>query len=165
MPRQKKKPPTPDNVRNAAVQPPRAPTGLPQGEHQALVQSQQQQPMADAQGRLSAAIAAANPQDPNSAPMGAGDALLQPTARPDEPVTAGLPMGAGPGPEAMQAPAIPTTPDDYELARYLPMLELLADRPNSTAQTRNFVRRMRGSLPANVNMEDVVKHVNPQPPG
>lgn len=29
--------------------------------------------------------------------------LTQPTARPDEPVTAGLPIGAGPGPEILQA--------------------------------------------------------------
>jgi hypothetical protein len=30
--------------------------------------------------------------------------LSAPTARPNEPVTAGLPMGAGPGPEAMTQP-------------------------------------------------------------
>ena len=44
--------------------------------------------------------------------QGAGAGLLtQPTARPDEPLTAGLPIGRGPGPEALslrppQAPGI-----------------------------------------------------------
>jgi hypothetical protein len=78
---------------------------------------------------------------------GAGGGLARPTDRPGEPLTAGLPIGPGPGPEALTQP-----PDFYaeDLGRFrdvLPTLEVLASLPTSSIQTRNFVRRLRGAIP------------------
>lgn len=70
--------------------------------------------------------------------------LTDPTARPGEPVTAGVPVGAGPGPEAL---GLPDENGVEDLALYLPMLEWMASQPGASAQTRNFVRRLRGAAP------------------
>lgn len=91
------------------------------------------------------------------APLGAGAMMLDQTANPLEPVTHGLPIGPGAGPEAISAPAVPDTVDDFRMASYLPALEALADLPNTTAATRAFVRRIRGTLPANITMASIVK--------
>jgi len=72
--------------------------------------------------------------------------FARPTERPTEPITAGLPMGAGPGPEVL-ANQPSGDPDLTRLAPYLPMLEFLASRPDSTVSMRNFVRRLRGAMP------------------
>jgi len=133
------------------VQPARAPTGLPYGEHQALMEQQSAVPLDNAQGRLQAGIDAAQ-----VSPLGPGDALTQPTALPQEPVTAGVPIGPGPGPDAVPTPMVPQNPDSAELLRYLPMLEALADQPNATYATRNFVRRVRGSIPPQLDMSTLV---------
>lgn len=73
--------------------------------------------------------------------------LDAPTANPDEHVLAGAPVGPGPGPEAL---AVNTAPDEdmAKLAVYLPVLELAASQPNSSAALRQFVRSIRGNLPA-----------------
>lgn len=84
---------------------------------------------------------------PMPAPGSLG-AFNRPTERPDEPITAGLPSGPGPGPEVLGA--LGEEPDQGELrdmAVYLPMLEMLASLPDSTMATRNFVRRLRGAVP------------------
>jgi hypothetical protein len=157
MPRTRK-PVTPEAEAHASVQPPRAPTGLPQGEHAALISSQQAQPVDNQQGRLQMAIqAAAAGQAP---PLGDGAALGMPTQLPDQPVTAGLPMGAGPGPEAVPAPIVPTTIDDQNMARRLPMLEAMADRPDASDQLRSWVRRLRGTMPPSITMASIAQ----QPP-
>lgn len=71
------------------------------------------------------------------------------TERPDEPVTTGVPVGPGAGPEVLaEMPMQEREQDIAALAPYLPVLELLASQPNSTASTRNFVRRLRGGMPA-----------------
>lgn len=68
--------------------------------------------------------------------------LAEPSSRPDEPVTSGLPMGPGAGPEALTAfPADQSGVAD--LASYLPMLEFIASQPGSSPQTRQLVRRLR----------------------
>ena len=83
--------------------------------------------------------------------------LGNPSDRPDEPVTAGLGVGPGGGPEMLQGfqqPAPGPNPDVLRLARHLPMLEMLASRPNTSATTRSFVRRLRASLPADFDFND-----------
>lgn len=85
-------------------QPARAPTGLPYGQHQALVQAQQAVPLpqqpavpppaAGFDGALSAALAA---RPPDLVPLSA------PSQRRNEPTTTGLSSGAGPGPEILAA--------------------------------------------------------------
>lgn len=96
--------------------------------------------------------AAAPPANPAPAPStGAGPAPvppggfgdpLRPTDRPDEPVTAGLPMGPGPGPEAltMNTPQLKASP----LQATMGMLASLGD--NTSPQ----IRALRTQLAATI---------------
>lgn len=68
-------------------QPVRVPTGQPYGEAGRQEQAQQAMPLPDLSAMLS------------SLP-----GLTDESRRPDEPITAGLPTGPGPGPEALAAP-------------------------------------------------------------
>jgi hypothetical protein len=74
--------------------------------------------------------------------------LYAPTQRPDEPVTAGIPMGAGPGPEVlgMNQPSADTDADRQKLLSYLPALETIAQSPSSSQSFRNYVRLLRANL-------------------
>lgn len=68
-----------------------------------------------------------------------------PTSRPDEPVTAGAAVGAGPGVEALGL-----SDDDDAGIRHLkdslPALELMANQPHSGRALRQFVRRVRAMM-------------------
>jgi len=67
-----------------------------------------------------------------SIPLPGQKPFARPTERPDEPITAGLPIGAGPGPEAL-APIVAPRGDDvvaalraaYQLAPSDDLLDLL----------------------------------------
>ena len=74
--------------------------------------------------------------------------LYAPSERPDEPVTAGIPMGAGPGPEVLgiNQPSADTDADRQRLLSYLPALEAIAQSPNSSQSFRNYVRLLRANL-------------------
>ena len=74
--------------------------------------------------------------------------LFAPTQRPDEPITAGIPMGAGPGPEVLgiNAPSADTDADRQRLLSYLPALEAIAQSPTSSQSFRNYVRLLRANL-------------------
>lgn len=78
---------------------PTAPTGMPYGAHQASIGAQQAMPVPDltapAPEAMTPGVAAAQAYD--FQPVGLGD----PSASPDEPITAGLSSGPGPGPEAI----------------------------------------------------------------
>lgn len=99
--------------------PPTAATGMAYGEHQQLIQAQQQIPLpgggpafpqqqpppgggppAPGQGIAQAMQAAMQMRPPEGG-------LLAPSSRPHEPVTTGLPIGDGAGPEAIGASANP----------------------------------------------------------
>lgn len=110
MTRKRKPAPAPGNQGGYGAQPAQAPTGLPYGEHQASIESQQALPMAqvvpptgtagpsapqDPAMRLQEAIGAARRMRP-PAP------LTGPTKRPGEPITAGMAVGPGPGPEVLR---------------------------------------------------------------
>jgi hypothetical protein len=85
---------------------PAAPAGLAYGQHQALIDSQRQMPMA-APATAAPTPPTAAPPGPSAAPPvlpGSLGAFDRPTERPGEPVTAGLPIGPGPGPEALGPP-------------------------------------------------------------
>lgn len=71
----------------------------------------------------------------------------RPTERPAEPVTAGAPIGAGPGPEAVPQVGPGEWPDLERVRAMLPALEYMANRPGVSQATRNYVRQIRGSLP------------------
>lgn len=66
--------------------------------------------------------------------------LDTPTARPDEPITAGLPIGPGPGPTRDTRGA-----ETQALKRYLPLLELYIDRPDTPDSVRTLFRFIRSS--------------------
>jgi len=59
-------------------------------------------------------------------------------------LTAGLPMGAGGGPESLIRPAPKPSPVISEsLGRILPLLIARAEMPDSSSEFRQFVRRAR----------------------
>ena len=73
--------------------------------------------------------------------------LFAPTQRPDEPITTGIPMGEGPGPEVLGINNNQDTEQDrIRLISYLPALEGAAADPNSSQAFRNYVRMLRANL-------------------
>jgi hypothetical protein len=73
--------------------------------------------------------------------------LTAPSERPDEPVTTGIAMGPGAGPEAVTLPSNQDNDQDRQrLMSYLPALEAVALSPNSSQAFRNYVRVLRASL-------------------
>ena len=73
--------------------------------------------------------------------------LYAPSQRPEEPITAGIPMGAGPGPEVLgMNVSQDTEADRARLISYLPALEAAAADPNSSQAFRNYVRMVRANL-------------------
>lgn len=73
--------------------------------------------------------------------------LYAPTQRPEEPITSGIPMGAGPGPEVLGINTNQDTESDRaRLISYLPALEAAASDPNSSQAFRNYVRMVRANL-------------------
>lgn len=73
--------------------------------------------------------------------------LGDPSARPDEPVTAGLPVGAGIGPVAAgMVPRIDPATVTREFRPVLARLRTLAKLSSSTAETRAWVREVENRL-------------------
>lgn len=71
--------------------------------------------------------------------------LDAPSARPDEPVTAGAPVGAGIGPQAAGIFSDQEVTNE-QLRPLLRSLELVANLPGSNAETRTFVRQLKARL-------------------
>lgn len=72
-------------------------------------------------------------------PMGA------PSQRPNEPVTAGMPGGAGAGPS--YGPPGGMTPEQMDRMRsYLPVLIALASRDDAGPDIKQYVRQLRAEL-------------------
>lgn len=69
--------------------------------------------------------------------------LLDPSSRPNEPVTHGLPSGAGAGPEALQTD--PRLSETQALKKWLPLLEPLGESPDTPNSVRTLIRYIRGS--------------------
>lgn len=119
-----------------AALPLNAPTGLPYGDHQKLIAAQQAVPMAPAPTPAAPApgppAAATSPAGGPGLPVpGAQGPLLRPTERPNEPVTAGLPTGPGPGPEALGPLSRPSGGSTVA-----GLLQTLASSPNATPEVR-----------------------------
>ena len=64
--------------------------------------------------------------------------LTEPTMNPDEPITAGINMGAGPGSEALMLPSDGNNNAEFNksIASYYPVLSYISSRPNTSAETR-----------------------------
>lgn len=93
----------------------------------------------------------ANLEIQGGAPMAAAPApqaipLGAPSQRPDEPVTAGNPLGPGVGPEAAGIDQRSTVQKDAAaLAPFIPLLEFAAQLPDATESTRAVLRRLKGA--------------------
>jgi hypothetical protein len=73
--------------------------------------------------------------------------LYAPTERPDEPVTAGIDQGAGPGSNALMV----NQPDDFtnfnaSIQSYTPVLSYIASLQNTSPETRRAIRQLKDSL-------------------
>ena len=119
--------------------------GLPYGEGQALMETQQASPLAAApsieQSSMPSGLASAAASQPVIG-------LNEPSARPNEPVTAGASMGAGPGMDAL-GPSPDQTfnkqlqADNQRLVQYLPSLEQMANDPSASNTFRNFIQYLK----------------------
>ena len=120
----------------ATDQPPMVAAGGGYGERKEMMGVQQGAPLAGGGG--STPTAASLP------------GLMDPTARPDEPITAGADAGPGPSAAAVGlAPVGATQIDDQTRERLkaaLPTLLWLASQPKASEQTRQFVRQLRADL-------------------
>lgn len=113
------------------------------GENAAFEQAQQAAPMSGDIGMGAGAGPMAPPTGPDlSGIVPFGD----PSQRPDEPITAGMPQGPGGG--SVFNPQKPTiTKEQAERLRsYLPVLVVLASQEDADPATRQFVRQLRGEL-------------------
>ena len=121
-------------------QPARYISGGTYGQGQEMMAQQQGAPMAQTPSVNPAAQSMAS-NLPQATPITA------PTERPEEPVTTGIAMGPGAGPEALTLPGAGDTNEDKQrLLSYLPALEVAAQSPNSSQAFRNYVRVLRANL-------------------
>ena len=119
------------------------------GEQKAFQAAQQGAPMAQAQ---------AGAPTPQGGAQGSSGPNVQtipfnaPTQNPDEPVTSGAALGAGPGLESL---GIQTAPDPMtnidrqdaqRLAAYLPVWEYWANQPGASDAMRAYVRSIKAQL-------------------
>jgi hypothetical protein len=117
-------------------QPVRAPSGGAYGERQNLEQLQQGAPLSASPG---GDVGAPEAVDATEGLVGFGE----PSQMPEEPVTAGAAVGAGPGLEAL---GLPNQPDEdmKRLVQYLPVLEHMANQTGASKAARNLVRQLKG---------------------
>lgn len=71
--------------------------------------------------------------------------LYDPTARPNEPITAGANIGEGVGSDALMMNQIKTDDKDI-VAKYLPSLSAMASQQDTPESFRAFVSFLQGSL-------------------
>jgi hypothetical protein len=108
-------------------------SGLPYGEGQAMMNMQQAAPMAASAQQAPAPIVPLN----------------APSMRPEEPVTAGANAGPGPDMSSLGLGAKDVAADENfkaTLSSYMPVLTFIASRPNTTPETRNFIKQLRGLI-------------------
>lgn len=71
--------------------------------------------------------------------------LSAPSGRPEEPVTSGAAVGAGPGPEAIASqPQQVAQQDIGKLSQSLPFFEMMANMPDANPSTRLLVNMVKG---------------------
>lgn len=86
------------------------------------------------------------PPAPQGPPIFADDIpnLMDPTARPDEPISAGLAFGPGPGPEAL-VNRDPRNLETSSLKKWLPLMDPYVDDPETPDSVRALIRYIRSS--------------------
>lgn len=113
-------------------------SGMPYGENQDFEEMQSAAPMsASPTAKRAGGKAKAAPQGPGATP------LFEPTARPDEPVTAGAPFGPGEGPPMNPGATNLAQQDAQMLGKYLPEMMVMANDPNTPDGFKRFVRHLR----------------------
>ena len=114
-------------------------TGMPYGENSDFMNLEASAPMEAAPQVDAMAPSEIVPTDRTVIPMSAD------SMRPQEPVTSGAALGAGPGPEALGVPAVD---DNFRanLGMYLPVLSFISNRPDTSPETRNVIRQLREML-------------------
>lgn len=95
-----------------------APTGMPYGDHQALMQQERTAPMSQANSVKPIAVPAAAGAAPAGAPPQL-TALDAPSARPGEPITHGVDIGPGGGPEVLNLPPPASAPSQGAMTTML----------------------------------------------
>ena len=99
------------------------------GEGKALMEAQQSAPMSGGTP-APAPVAVPAPQSPLQG-------LFAPTQRPDEPVTAGVPVGPGESP-------VPIPAGNYDMInKYMPALETMAAQPDAPETFKAFVNYVK----------------------
>lgn len=105
--------------------------GLGYGQGQATMAQQQAAPMQGPSNPAPAPTASMNPTMP----------LTAPTTRPNEPVTAGAAMGAGPGMEALNLPPQQTGNEEIDtIIAYYPAMQFWANQVGTSQTTKDYVR-------------------------
>ena len=91
-------------------------------------------------------VEARPPAQPQGPPIFADDIpnLMDPTARPDEPISAGLSFGPGPGPEAL-VNRDPRNLETSRLKKWLPLMDPYVDDPDTPDSVRALIRYIRSS--------------------
>lgn len=79
-------------------------------------------------------------------PLPAATPLFAPSERANEPVTAGIDMGAGPGSEVLGMRQPDDTNFRANIAAYMPVLAYIASQPNTSPETRQVIRELRDML-------------------
>lgn len=90
-------------------------------------------------GQSGSGTITAGPDPSTLTPLGA------PSARPEEEIFAGMPMGPGAG-STMPHPSGLDEKDRERLRSWLPVLIFQASQPEASAQLKQYVRKLRGEL-------------------
>lgn len=106
------------------------------GEAQTFRDLQRQAPLAQAGPAGGGAPVPAGAPVPSPIPFDA------PTQNPGEPVTAGNPMGPGPGP----AGGGPPKDDLSRFKPLIPILQIQANKPGASQELRTFLQYLKGSM-------------------
>jgi hypothetical protein len=112
----------------------RAATGYAYGMNKQINEQAAGAPMAKAPRPTAPQMNVALPQTPVT-PITAA------TMNPDEPITAGVDVGAGPGSEALMLPNDTSAEMEFNksIASYYPVLSYVASRPNTSPETRRIL--------------------------
>lgn len=111
-------------------------TGMGYGENADFNDIQSSAPLSASPSLRAGAVEAAAPRTEVTP-------LFAPTARPDEPITAGAPFGPGAGPSVDPSQTDVQRADAAALATYLPGLMRSADRIDAPEGFKRFVRYLR----------------------
>ena len=120
----------------------RAASGFAYGMNKQINEQAASAPMAKAPSRTAPRqMDVAPPQTPITP-------LTAPTMNPDEPVTAGINMGAGPGAEALMLPSNQDNAAQFNksIASYYPVLSFVASRENTSPETRRALAILMNGL-------------------